>query len=64
MKFVTLAVAAGLAVTALSGCCGLRSTKCYPYPLYNYSPAKVCGSSCAPAPCAVPCAKPGCVQCR
>lgn len=59
MKFVKIAAAAVLAVSALTGCCGYTSkAKCYPYPLYNYSPAKVCGAACpAPAPCApAPCA--------
>lgn len=47
MKFVKLAVLAALA-TVLSGCCYTASTKCYPYPLYDYSPARICGNSCSP----------------
>jgi hypothetical protein len=46
MKFVKLAVLAALAAGVLGGCCYSACTKCYPYPLYDYSPARICGSSC------------------
>jgi hypothetical protein len=55
MKFVKVAVLAVFAASMLAGCCGgLSSSKCYPYPLYDYSPAKVCGSACQ-SPCGNPC---------
>jgi hypothetical protein len=48
MKALKLAAAAALAVVVLAGCCGNPCrAKCYPYPLYNYSPKKVCGT-CGP----------------
>ena len=53
MKFVKITLAAAAAAMLLAGCCSSMSTKCYPYPLYDYSPAKVCGTVCAP--CAAPC---------
>jgi hypothetical protein len=46
MKIVKLAVLAALAAGVLGGCCMSACTKCYPYPLYDYSPARICGSSC------------------
>lgn len=60
MKFVKLAVFAAMAAGMLGGCCYSACTKCYPYPLYDYSPARICGSSCAapacgPAPCGPVC---------
>lgn len=48
MKFVKLAVLAVAAATILSACCYTASTKCYPYPLYDYSPARICGNSYQP----------------
>lgn len=48
MKFVKLAVLAALAAGVLGGCCYTANTKCYPYPLYDYSPARICGNSCNP----------------
>lgn len=48
MKFVKVAFLAVAAATVLSACCHTASTKCYPYPLYDYSPARICGASCAP----------------
>jgi len=48
MKSISLALAIAIAAVALSGCCGYK-TKCYPYPMYDLSPGKVCGSG----PCAV-----------
>ena len=58
MKFVKLAVVAAIA-GMLSGCCWTACNKCYPYPLYDYSPARICGNSCAaPAPACAPCAAP------
>jgi len=59
MKVVNVALAAAFAVTLLSGCC-LYKAKCYPYPVYDYSPARTCAAPCAvacPAP-AAPCVKP------
>lgn len=52
MKFVKLALMAVAAATVLSACCYTANTKCYPYPLYDYSPARICGANCAPAPAA------------
>lgn len=45
MKFVKLAALA-LAAAALAGCCYTANTKCYPYPLYDYSPARISGAVC------------------
>ncbi len=51
-----VAVVAALAAFVLAGCCSVpcMKPKCYPYPLYNYSPAKVCATPCTPA-CPAPC---------
>jgi hypothetical protein len=54
MKFVKLAVFAALAAGVLGGCCYTGNSKCYPYPLYDYSPARICGSSCNAAPACGP----------
>ena len=56
MKFAKIALAAVTAAVILGGCCSTMKSKCYPYPLYDYSPAKVCGTACAPCPAPVaPC---------
>jgi hypothetical protein len=50
MKALKLAVVTAIAAAALTGCCYNRcAPKCYPYPLYDYSPAKVCNNQCQPA---------------
>lgn len=60
MKALKIAVLAITAAAMLSGCCcKLSSNKCYPYPLYSYSPSRVCGSVCN-----TPCAKPACNTCK
>ena len=46
MKFVKLALLSVAAATILSACCHTANTKCYPYPLYDYSPARICGANC------------------
>lgn len=47
MKALKLTFVAAVAVSMLAGCCSLPcKSKCYPYPLYDYSPAKVCSSPC------------------
>jgi hypothetical protein len=57
MKVVKIALVAVAAAVLLSGCCwsNCMKPKCYPYPLYDYSPARVCAKPCAPVcnPCAV-----------
>jgi hypothetical protein len=50
MKVLRIAVLALFAASLLGGCCRYK-TKCYPYPLYDYSPARVCGAVPCPAPC-------------
>lgn len=67
MRFVKIAIVAGFAAAMLSGCCSSScGPKCYPYPLYDFSPARVCNNPCAqtcvpcapaPAPCVVKVAK-------
>ncbi len=57
MKFMKITLAAAAAAMLLAGCCSTMNAKCYPYPLYDYSPAKVCGTVCAPS-CATPSAAP------
>jgi hypothetical protein len=52
MKAVLLAVLAGSALL-LSGC-WCSTPKCYPYPLYDYSPPRVCNNVCQPGPAACP----------
>ncbi len=66
MKFVKLGFLAVAAATVFAGCCQTRNTKCYPYPLYDYSPARICATApvCAPtctpvAPCTSACAPAG-----
>lgn len=46
MKAVKLALFAVVAATVLAGCACPYKAKCYPYPLYDYSPARVCSSGC------------------
>lgn len=58
MKFLKIAVVAAMAAGLLGGCCYSANTKCYPYPLYDYSPARICGSQCA-APACNPCGPGG-----
>ncbi|MGB9692525.1 MAG: hypothetical protein ACPL7D_10185 [Candidatus Sumerlaeaceae bacterium] len=48
MKAISLALVAAFAAVIFSGCCSYK-TKCYPYPMYDLSPGKVCGAG----PCAV-----------
>jgi hypothetical protein len=48
-KMLSLAIVAG---AMLTGCCTSWKAKCYPYPVYDYSPARACAAPCA-APCAV-----------
>lgn len=50
MKAIALTLVAAFAAIILSGCCCYK-TKCYPYPMYDLSPGKVCGAG----PCAVKC---------
>lgn len=55
MKFVKITVVVAFAASMLAGCCSNTcAPKCYPYPLYDFSPARVCNNPCtpcAPAPC-------------
>jgi hypothetical protein len=63
MHVLKLAAVGILAATLLSGCCGLGSAnKTYPYPIYDYSPAKVCGFPTTPVP--APCTKCGVPECK
>jgi len=43
MKGLLLAVAAAV---VLAGCACNYKAKCYPYPVYDYSPARACASGC------------------
>ena len=54
MKYLKIAAVALAAAALLSGCCwsNCMTPKCYPYPLYDYSPARICAKPCAP--CAAP----------
>lgn len=55
MKSLKIALVAAAAATLLSGCCGFGcKAKCYPYPLYDYSPARICSGAPCPAPCPAP----------
>ena len=74
MKALKLAVFAVAAASLLAGCCCPYKAKAYPYPVYDYSPARVCSCGCPPsaaapcaaAPCAVtaPIAGQACATCR